>query len=163
MKNLTFEGVQIISWASRGRGVRFLNREKYPWALMRRTRVPNFIPIWRWEKSEKSGEPKTGGWVLRAPRGRGFRFQNQEKYPWAILRRTRRYTKFYPNRTMEKGWKIGGTQNRGEEEDTRSRCQICRFQTVITFFLREISTRGLKYVLLVYWISHRIRNLSNLE
>ena len=38
---------------------------------------------------------------------------------------------------MEKGWKIGGTQNRGEEEDTRSRCQICRFQTVDNFFSKR--------------------------
>ena len=73
------------------------------------------------------------------------------------------YTKFYPNRTIGKGWKIGGTQNWGEEEDTRSRCQICRFQTVITFFLRETLTLVLKYVLLVYWISRHIWNLSNLE
>ena len=39
----------------------FLETEKkYPWALMRRTCIPNFIPIGRWEKGEKSGEPKTG-------------------------------------------------------------------------------------------------------
>ena len=35
--------------------------EKYPWALMRRKRMPNFIPIGRWERGEKSGEPKAGG------------------------------------------------------------------------------------------------------
>ena len=36
------------------------NREKYPWALMRRTRILNFIPIGRKERGEKSGDPKTG-------------------------------------------------------------------------------------------------------
>ena len=106
------------------------------------------------------GEPNSFGSLEG---GVGVWFQNREKYPWAILRRTRRYTKFYPNRTIGKGWKIGGTQNWGEEEDTRSRCQICRFQTVITFFLRETLTLVLKYVLLVYWISRHIWNLSNLE
>ena len=35
------------------------NREKHPWALMRRIRIPNFIPIGRWERSKKSGEPKS--------------------------------------------------------------------------------------------------------
>ena len=57
---------------------------------------------------------------------------NREKYPWALMRRTSSYTKFCPNRTMGKGWRIGRTQNSGEEErgkekwreDTRSRCQI---------------------------------------
>ena len=38
---------------------------KCPWHL---TRIPNFIPIGRWERSEKSGEPKTGE-VLGPPRG----------------------------------------------------------------------------------------------
>ena len=27
---------------------------------MRRTRIPNFNPIGRWKRGEKSGEPKTG-------------------------------------------------------------------------------------------------------
>ena len=35
------------------------NRERYPWAVMRRTCIPNFIPIGRWERGEKSEEPKT--------------------------------------------------------------------------------------------------------
>ena len=45
---------------------------------MRRTRVPNFIPIWRWEKSEKSGEPKTGGWVLEPQGGVGSDFKTKK-------------------------------------------------------------------------------------
>ena len=38
------------------------NREKYPWALMRRTRIPHFIRIERWKRprGEISEEPKTG-------------------------------------------------------------------------------------------------------
>ena len=37
-------------------------REKYPWALMRRTRIPHFIRIERWKRprGEISEEPKTG-------------------------------------------------------------------------------------------------------
>ena len=44
-----------------GGRVRFQNGEKYPWALMRRTSIPNCIPIGRWERGEKLREPKTGG------------------------------------------------------------------------------------------------------
>ena len=36
------------------------NKRKCPWALMRRTRIPNIIPIKRWERGEKLREPKTG-------------------------------------------------------------------------------------------------------
>ena len=42
-------------------GVRLQNRKKCPWAIIRRTRIPNFIPIGRWKSGEKSGKPKTEG------------------------------------------------------------------------------------------------------
>ena len=50
-----------------------------PWALMRRKRIPNFIPIGQWKGGEKSGEPKTGG-VLGPPRGgQGSDFKTENK------------------------------------------------------------------------------------
>ena len=36
------------------------NRENCPRALIRKTSMLNIIPIGRWERGEKPGEPKTG-------------------------------------------------------------------------------------------------------
>ena len=33
---------------------------KCPWTLMRKTRIPNSIPIGQWKKDENSEEPKSG-------------------------------------------------------------------------------------------------------
>ena len=60
MKNLTFGGAKKFQGPQGGREVQFQNREKCPWAIRRRTRIPNFNPIGGCKRGEKSGEPKTG-------------------------------------------------------------------------------------------------------
>ena len=51
LKNKSFSKKNLKFWET---------EKEFPWALMRRTRIPNFIPIERWKRGEKSEKPKTG-------------------------------------------------------------------------------------------------------
>ena len=107
------------------------NREKYAWVLIRRTRIPNFIPIGQWERGEKSGEPKTGrvSGPLRGGRGADFKTeknihgQSSEEHVYQILTQSddgkggKNWENPKQGRRKEGGRKVG--------EDTRSKCQIC--------------------------------------
>ena len=73
---------------------------------MRKTRIPNFIQIGRWEIGEKSGEPKSGERKIFFYKSKVFKkmqvfrekigiLGNREKCLEALMRRTR-ITNFIP-------------------------------------------------------------------